>query len=171
LKRGRPKFIDRAYQFDICLWLALGKDNNQIVDLVEEKYKLDMSFQNIDNYRYGEKWKKIISYLRLKYLNNIARIPIAKKAHRLSLLNQAAEECLKWRTKSINQFGTVQEMKIGVLPALIAEARKEVEGEKGILIDESTHTHYTSVVQQIRQVLESNGKPDQNRIASITQPL
>jgi hypothetical protein len=39
------------------------------------------------------------------------------------------------------------------------------------LIDQSRHTHYTSVVQQIRQVLENDGDLDKNRVASITQPL
>jgi hypothetical protein len=145
LKIGRPsKSIDRKYQFDICLWLAMGKTTPQILDLMKDKYNLTMSYQAIDNYRYGMKWKKVIFYLRNRYLKNISRIPIAHKNHRLHYLQQAIDECLKWRTKSINQYGVIQEMKVGVLPVLVAEARKEVEGEKP-LFDVSTHNYFTKI--------------------------
>ncbi len=146
LPSGRPnKDVTRAYQFDICLWIAEGKTTRQILDLVEDKYYLKMSSQNINvSYRWGKKWKKVIQYLRSRYLKNLSRIPIANKAHRLRLLHQAAEECLKWRTKSVNQYGIVQEMKVGVLPSLISEARKEIEGERP-LIDASQHTHFTKI--------------------------
>lgn len=143
MKKGRPpQSLDRSYQFEICLWLAMGKTTRQIVDMVKDKYSLTMSFQNIDNtYRMSPRWKKVIEHLRTHYLKNISRIPIAQKANRLKLLEQAAQEALTWRTKTVNAHGVVQEMKIGCLPQIIAEARKEVEGEKVNITGSIEHNH------------------------------
>lgn len=131
------KSPDRAYQFKICIWIALNKSTGQIIDLLRDKFKIEMSEQNIDQtYRAGKRWKPVINYLRIRYLRNISRIPIAHKAHRLALLDEAANEALSLRVKSINELGTIMEKKIGVLPAIISEARREVEGEKpGTYID------------------------------------
>ena len=132
LKTGRPsKNIDRSYQFKICLWIALGKTTPQILDLIKDRFKIDMSYQNIDvNYRQKKRWQLVINYLRTRYLKNISRIPIANKAYRLAMLQEGVEEALTWHTKSVNQYGEVEEKKIGTLAQLINEARKEIEGEK-----------------------------------------
>lgn len=151
LTDNRRKQEDRTYQFKICLWIALNKTTTQIRDLLKDRYEIEMSHQNINNrYRKGKKWQPIITYLRTRYLRNISRIPIADKVHRLTLLNEAAEEALTYHTKSINEWGTVEEKKIGILPSLIKEARAEVEGDKpGVVIDQSKHTHYVTHLHAI----------------------
>ena len=135
-----PKFFDkrrkspnRAYQFHICMWIALRKSIPQILALLEDRFNITMSYHGVDRYRYGKRWKAIISYFRNKYLTNISRIPIASKAYRLQMLQEALEEALTWHTKSISQWGRVEEKKIGVIPALIERARIEVEGEKPLV--------------------------------------
>ena len=136
---SRRKDHDRYYQFKICLWLALGKSDTQIIHLLRDKFNIEMSRQNVnENYRHGSKWIPIINYLRTRYLNNISRIPIANKAYRLQLLQEAGEDALTWHRKSINQYGTVDEKKIGIIASLVKEARTEVEGEKP-LVDQSLH--------------------------------
>lgn len=159
-KQGnRKKSIDRTYQFKICLWLALRKTTAQIIDLLKDRLDITMTAQNIDhNYRYSKKWKPVISYLRERFLRNIARIPIANKAHRLWLLDEAAVEALTWHTKSISQWGIVKEKKVGIIPSLTKEARIEIEGEK--LIDNSKHNHYLIVGELHKLAKGDNGKPE-----------
>ena len=156
LKTGRPpkQFLDRAYQFKICLYLALYKDTFQIIDLIKDEFGIEFSNANIDkNYRYGKKWQPIIRYLRTRYLKNISRIPIANKHYRLSALQESLREALTWHTKSINQWGTIQEKKIGIIPQILEQARIEVEGNKP-LIDQSQHKHITIIWQES----DGNGK-------------
>ena len=145
LKNSQPRKSDnRTYQFKICLWLALRKTTVQVRDLLNDRCNIDMSVQNIDStYRYAPRWKPIITYLRERFLRNISRIPIANKAYRLWLLNEAAVEALTWHTKSIGQYGSVKEKKIGTLAVLTREARAEIEGDKPF-IDQSKHFHFTN---------------------------
>lgn len=109
----------------------MQKTTKDVVDLLKDRLDITMTVQNVDqSYRYAKKWRRIISYLRVRFLNNISRIPIANKAHRLYILNEAVAESLKWRVKSVSQFGKVEAQKIGLIPALMREARAEVEGDK-----------------------------------------
>ena len=154
LSKGRPKRLtveaksaQRDYQFHICVWLALRKTTRQILDLLQDNFGITMAQQNIDgNYRYGKKWQKVISYLRVRYLNNISRIPIANEKYQLQALQEALETALTWHTKTVNQYGVVQEKKIGNVPSIIEEARKILQQatEKGQAVEK--HTHYTNIV-------------------------
>ena len=153
MKSHRPrKSTDRSYQFVICLWIALRKTTRQIIDMLQDKFNIDMSFQNIDtNYRYAKRWQPIITYLRKRWLNNISRIPIANKAYRLRALQESLEEALTWHTKNINQWGTIQEKKIGNVAQIIKEARTEIEGEKPLV---ETHLHITTIKEVVENVAE-----------------
>lgn len=157
MKTGRPRSnIDRSYQVKICLWLAMNKTDRQIQDLLKDRHDIEMSIQNInDNYRRSQRWKPVISYFKNRYLKNISRIPIANKAHRLALLNEASEEALTFHTKSINEFGEVLEKRIGILPALIAEARKEVEGEKP-----QVEQHFHLSLARAHELAKGNGSTE-----------
>lgn len=131
----------------------MNKSDKQIQDLLKDRCDVEVSIQNInDNYRRAKRWKKVISYFKNKYLKNISRIPIANTAHRLALLNEASEEALTWHTKSINEFGEVLEKKIGILPALVAEARKEVEGEKPQI-----EQHFHLSLSRVHELAKGNG--------------
>jgi len=90
-----------------------------------------MTRQNVNEiYRHGKKWIPIVNYLCTRYLNNISRIPIANKSYRLQILQEASEDALTWYKKSVNQYGVINEKKIGIIANLVKEARTEVEGEK-----------------------------------------
>lgn len=133
--RHPKKGADRSYQFEICLGIALSMTTKQIQDALKERYRVNMSIQNIDhNYRHAPKWRKIIDYLRRRYLNNISRIPIANKGIRLAYLQEALNEAMTLHVKTRNQFGEIKERRIGLIPAIVREARLEVEGEKGVNI-------------------------------------
>ena len=128
---NRRKSHDRYYQFKICLWLALGKSDTQIIHLLRDKFNIEMTRQNVNEiYRHGKKWIPIVNYLCTRYLNNISRIPIANKSYRLQILQEASEDALTWYKKSVNQYGVINEKKIGIIANLVKEARTEVEGEK-----------------------------------------
>lgn len=162
-KVGRiKKSSDRTYQFKICLWIALNKEDKQIQDLLRDRLNIDMSIQNInDNYRRAKKWRPIISYLRTRYLRNISRIPIAKKEYRVAMLQESLEEALTWHTKSVSQYGRVEEKKIGIIPSLIKEARIEIEGEKP-LIDQSQHFHITNFKEFVEDAYRHNREGTEN---------
>lgn len=152
-KPGRPN-TDNKHRFSICLWIALGKSNRQIIDLLKERFDIDMSFQNIDKtFRAGRKWRPIIERLRNRYLENISRIPIARKAYRLAILQEAAEEALTYHVKSVNEWGTVEEKRIGIIPALVAEARAEVEGDYDKNKDKTEKLSFLQIIKVL-----SNGK-------------
>lgn len=153
MSRGRPKIptvearsAQRDYQFHICMWLALRKTTRQIVDLVQDNFGFRIAKQTINKtYRYGKKWQKVISYLRIRYLNNLSRIPIANEKYQLRALQEALETALTWHTKTVNQYGVVQEKKIGNVPHIIEEARKILLQDTGEDRTLEKHTHYTNI--------------------------
>lgn len=140
---------ERSYQVFICLGIAMFKTDRQIARDILAHFNLDMTVVNINrNYRHGKKWRRVINFLRERYLRQMSKIPIANKAYRLGLLQDAALEAMTWNVKTINEHGTVFEKKLGTLAQLVREARIEVEGEKpdgGVNIDRSRHTHLTAV--------------------------
>lgn len=114
----------------------MNKSTRQIIDLLKDHHGITMSEQNIDtNYRYGKKWKPVINYLRNRYLTNISRIPIANKVYRLALLDEAAREALTYKVDKLyfdkhgDEVGRIEAKHPSIIPAIISEARKEVEGE------------------------------------------
>ena len=92
-------------------------------------------------------------------------MPIAKKAYRLAMLQESIEEALTWHVKSKGRYGTVYEKKIGNVPQLVNEARKEIEGEKGVEI----HQHITveKKEEKIAKLRRYYSKAEE-RSASIT---
>ena len=146
-KKGRAKAspAHREFQFNVCLWLAMGMTTRQIADRSKDRLGIRTSINNIDkNYRYGKKWKSVIIYLRERYLRNLAHIPIADKAKRISMLMDIHKESMTWRTKTINAYGIIKEIKPGVALQAIEAVRKEIEGDKGINlnIDNRKYQHF-----------------------------
>jgi len=123
----------REFQFNVCLWLAMGMTTNQVVDRAKDRMGIKVSYQNINKtYRYGEKWVKVIRYLRERYLRNLSRIPIANKEMRIAALQDVYKEAMTWRTKTITAYGKVKEIKIGVALQALDAVRREIEGDKGV---------------------------------------
>jgi len=159
--RGEP--ADRLYQFQLCMWIAMGFNNPQILDLLWDKFEIKMDASNIDhNYRTGKKWMPVVKYLKTRYLKNISRIPIADKAHRLAKLDYIVQEALTWRTKSRSAYGTVKELKTGVAVQAIESARKEIEGDKAVNIN---------VDNRKFQQISITGKTTPDLISEVTEKL
>lgn len=171
MKTGRPKRKiseernQRGYQFKICLWIAMGKTDIQIIQLLKDRMDVNMSVSNIrKNYRYKKSWSPIIEYLRKRYLNNISRIPIANKGVRLHILQEAIEEALTWYLKSYGPKGKkIMEKKIGIVSQLINEARKEVEGEKPFI--------NVNNVKQVFSNIKIEGKTQSELIEDVAKRL
>ena len=138
----RRKRSDRAYQFNICLWIAIGHSTPEIIDMLETRFDITMSRQNIDDtYRYAKKWRKIIDYLKKRYLNNISRIPIANKALRLIYLDNIYNEAMTGQIKSIASDGTrIKEKKLGEALRALNQARVEVENYNSKIEEKSKKT-------------------------------
>ena len=141
----------------ICLWFAENSAPSRVATLCEETWGIRADPHKLhENYTGSTaplRWRRLIRRYEELIERRMAEIPIAKKAVRLAMLNQAARECLVLRTRQVGEFGVIQEMKIGVLPAIIREARIEMEGDKP-LVDQSQHTHVVSMVEGMKQILE-----------------
>jgi hypothetical protein len=139
-------------QLNLCALLAVGYNCQRSADIFQEEYGIDLSVQNIwKNYVQNKKWQKIIKRMQRETERKVLSHPLAKKINRLKLLQDAINEAFTWRLDRINydkegnELSRVEKRNIGMIAALIREARAEIEGEKGILIDQSFHNHFTYV--------------------------
>ena len=141
----------------ICCWFAENSAPSRVAALCEEAWSIKADPHKLYEHYAGSaaplRWRQLIRRYQHMIERRMVEIPIARKAVRLAMLNQAARECLVFRTKSVGEFGVVQEMKIGVLPSILREARIEMEGDKP-LVDQSQHTHVVDMVEGIKQILE-----------------
>lgn len=156
----RKKSARTDYQFFICLCVALYKTDPQIVVLLQERFNITMTYQNVNrSYRHAKKWRSVISYLRTKYLNNLARIPITRQSHRLALLNEAAKEALTYHLKTISQYGKVEEKKIGLIPAICREVRETLYGKTRADADApQKHTHFTNINITLKDIEKKSSR-------------
>jgi len=144
----------------ICYWFAENSAPSRVATLCEETWGVQANPYKLYEHYAGPtaplRWRRLIRRYEGMIERGVAGIPIAKKAVRLAMLNQAARECLVPRTRRVGGSNVVQEMKLGVLPAIIREARTEVEGTKA-QTDEAEHTRFTVVVEKPAETPESEG--------------
>jgi len=136
---------------ELCALLAVGYNCQRCSDIFKEEYDIDLSIQNIyQNYLNNKKWNKIITRMQREAERKILSHPLAKKSNRLNLLKDAINEAFTWRLDKINydkegnELSRVEKRNIGMIAALIREARAEIEGDKA-LIDASVHHHLTNI--------------------------
>jgi hypothetical protein len=126
-------------QLKLCALIAVGYNSQRCADIFEEEYGIGLSQQNVsDNYIHNKKWQKIIKRMQREAERRVLAHPLAKKINRLKLLQDAINEAFTWRLDKIhydhegNELSRVEKRNIGMIAALIREARAEIEGEKGI---------------------------------------
>ncbi|MFA7706235.1 MAG: hypothetical protein WCX91_03945 [Candidatus Omnitrophota bacterium] len=136
-------------QLRLCSILSIGHNACVAADLLKEQTGIEISPQNIyQNYLKDKHWKKIIERMAREAERRVLKHPLAKKVNRLNLLKQAADECLSWRLDKINydkdgnELSRIEKRNVGIMPQIIREARAEIEGDKSIILDQSTHTHF-----------------------------
>ena len=124
-------------QLNLCALLGVGYNPQRCSDIFDEEYGIEISPQNIwQNYIQNKKWQKIIKRMQREAERKVLSHPLAKKVNRLNLLKDAINEAFTWRLDKINydkegnELSRVQKRNIGMIAALIREAREEIEPQK-----------------------------------------
>ena len=156
------KVLSPDEQAQVCQWFAMFHNACQIEVMLLEKYDRTVSHQNLDKiYRKGKKWKPVIKKLRESFLADINKIPIANKAVRVKRLEKIYEEAMTWCNTSYSEWGTVEKLALKAALSSLAEARKEIEGEKGgdtYIINISERM--TEARKKVHAALGKNRMPD-----------
>lgn len=143
-KKAKSKDAElRERQFQTCIWFAEMLTPTEVIEKIQEVYGITLRKQTLWEFCRTKKWGKVIRYLRDRFLNDLARIPIANKSVRLKYLHNIYHLANKESLKSINRYGKVYEKKLGAAIQSIQAAREELEGKNNIKIDASKHTHLT----------------------------
>ncbi len=152
--------LTREEQTQVIIWCVELYTNQEIADMVFEKFEKKISRQGVWFYRRSKKWNKIIKRLRTEFERNLCKIPCANKADRLKYLQQVIKAGFKYAIKKVyyneatETTETTYEMDIRSVTQALREARREIEGDKP-LIDNSKHYHLKTI-QQLHE-LANNG--------------
>ncbi len=124
-------------QLDLCALIAIGYNAQRCADIFEEERNIVLSNDNIyQNYIRNPKWQKIIKRMQREAERKVLSHPLAKKINRLNLLKDAINEAFTWRLDKINydkegnELSRVEKRNIGMIAALIREAREEIEPQR-----------------------------------------
>jgi hypothetical protein len=136
-------------QLKLCALLSVGYNPRVCADKFKEDFGIEITPDNVyQNYLKNKKWQKIIQRMAREAERIVLRHPLAKKVNRLNLLTEAANEALTWRVDKIYydkdgiELSKLEKRNVGIIPNIIREARAEIEGDKSIILDQSTHTHF-----------------------------
>lgn len=163
--RVDPK-LTRKQQQIVVAWLAMGDTLSLVVQRCQDDFGVTLNRATLyANYHPSarscpKKWRKFGARVRRFFERNITRIPIARKEVRLKMLQEAADETLRWRTKSVNEFGEIQEKKVGILAGILDQARQEIEGDArgrhgaSAIASAEINVTISSMVDGVKQVLE-----------------
>lgn len=140
-KEHEKKLSDKM-QMQVCAWIAEGWNAERIAQEIKDEWDIDISRAGIfANYIKAPKWQGIINNFRKGLEKELLKVPIANKKVRLKILERAANEAFTWRIDRVvydkdgKEIERIEKRQIGTIPAIIDQARKEVEGNKIILQD------------------------------------
>ena len=159
-KQESKEEISRDRKLQMCVWFAQMKTAEEIQSLAEEHYGFKVSRQRVWKFSKAIKWSKIIRFLKKRILTNLLSIPIANKSIRLNYLQAIYREAMTKSLKSINQWGTVYELKLGAAVEAIKAAREEIESS-GLEKDNKYKD------EELEILTKSQKYNANNRIASI----
>jgi len=121
-------------QLDLCALIAVGYNSQRCADIFDEEYGISITPDNVyQNYIRNKKWQKIIKRMQREAERKVLAHPLAKKINRLKLLQDAINEAFTWRLDKIhydkegNELSRIEKRNIGMIAALIREAREEIE--------------------------------------------
>jgi len=130
-----PK-LSAEHKVKVISLLAGGWTCSRIVAYLDEECGVQCSVDNIyHNYKRNPKYKGRIKRIQNILDKNLAAHPLASKVNRLDLLLEAANEAMMWRLDKIhydkegNELDRVEKRNVGVIPKIVEQARKEIEGE------------------------------------------
>jgi len=116
--------------------IALGYGSSLIVQELQERFNVRTTLQNIlQSYIRSPSFMKRVDQIRATMAIEVNKHPIASKIARLDYILTGINECLKWRvhkTTKTDEGKIIQKelrRPFHALPALIREARAEVEGD------------------------------------------
>jgi len=136
--------VERSYQIAIIQWLVEYRSYNQIVALLKEHFKIEMSRQAIHEYAHAKKWEPLIKKLRKRLEKNLLRIPCANKGQRLLTYQRVIEAGI-----FLKQLGAVNQA--------LDHARIEIDGDNrsgGIHIHEEIKIFGDVTIEQINKMEE-----------------
>jgi len=125
----------KGRQLQTCMWFAEMNTPSEVAAKVSETYGIQYTRQAAYDLSKLPKWRKVITYLKKKILNDLAATPIANKAIRLKALQGLYETAMTKSLKSQNRYGKIYELKLTVAIAAIQTAREEMEGKKSSLMN------------------------------------
>ncbi len=136
--KKREHKLDVRQQMKVLALIAGGYNAQRIVDYLIEHEGVTVNRHNVqNNYITNKKYKERINSIRNIIDKNLAAHPLHSKTNRLNILLEAINESFTWRhhrsyyDKDGNFLEKIEKRNIGVIPNLINEARREVEGDKG----------------------------------------
>jgi hypothetical protein len=157
----------------VLSWLAVGFNPYEVKDMLYDKYGVVVSRENIqNNYLNNPLYKTRLERYRRIFEQRVSDIPCAQKRGRLEIIQRTIAEALTWRTDKLyfskdtdEQIGKVMKRNIGVIPALIAEARTEVGGEQKDA-DNNFELYFIELIKKVAKKEEIDGI----RIARVERP-
>lgn len=132
----------RARQLRAAVLIAEMRSYEEAADIVSEEFGIKETRQNTYRFAKTPRGRKLITYLRKRFLDKILAIPIANKAVRLNRLEAVYRESMTESLKSVNAYGRVYEVRVGAATEALRAAREEIEGGNKTVVDNSKHTHY-----------------------------
>ncbi len=159
---GKNK-LNRKHKYFVCSMIAEGYSDQLIVQELSDIYNVKCTPDNIrDAYRYTTKWRPIIAKMQERIREKILDHPLAMKAVRLNYIQKGINQALKWYTASetIDKDGNVKKRyskkQLGVVAALLREARIEIEGDKPVVVINNDNRR--TIMQTIHHNYEKNEK-------------
>jgi len=125
-------------QIKVLKLIAEGRGPTRICEYLKQYHDIDISEQAISQgYMHNPRYKDRIARIRTVIDKRLASHPLASKVNRLNYIQEALEEALTYHPDKLyfdkfgNEVGKIEVKRLGVVPALIKEAREEFEGSKG----------------------------------------
>jgi len=124
------------YRIEICKMLALGFNPGLVSQEMKDQFGIVISRHTIrKSYQQNPKRRRTIEALKDRAAAELMKHPLADKRVRLGYLLRALQHALTWGTDKLyfdkdtgKLLGKVEKVQIGAVPALIKEAREEIEG-------------------------------------------
>ena len=132
----------RGRQLRMAILFAEMKSAQEVADVITEEFNITESRDNCYAFSRTIRGKKLIKFIHNKFITSLMKIPIANKAVRLQRYERIYKESMTESLKSRTQFGDIYELKLGAAAEALEKARVEMEGDKGVVLDNSQHTHF-----------------------------
>ena len=125
----------------MAVLLAEMKGYQEVAGIISQEFDRKETRFNVYRFATTIRAKKIVPFLRNRFLKDIMKIPIANKSVRLARLEKIYHEAMGMSLKSVNAYGKIYWKQLAAAIDAMMAARTEIEGDKP-LIDQSQHTHY-----------------------------